>query len=199
MINRVLPYYLEDRSGHYTGTDFDEIYDRLFLRVARPTPAQALAAHYPGPDAALTLMIYDTGRRSASPRLSRPPPREPAAILEFGANGALGTISFVEARVSMPMAQYLRKTSMFAGSLSRKFTAANGEEYRWIHHAVKDHEWSCVDSRDYVVAHYSVKSSEKVAYNTSGNVLTIYEPFTHLAIEILATLTIMRHLAAEKY
>ena len=33
MINRVLPYYLEDRTGHYTGTDFDEIYDRLFLRV----------------------------------------------------------------------------------------------------------------------------------------------------------------------
>ena len=27
-------------------------------------------------------------------------------------------------------------------SLSRKFTAANGEEYRWIYHAVKDHEWS---------------------------------------------------------
>ena len=39
-----------------------------------------------------------------------------------------------------------------------------------------------MDSRDYVVAHYSVKPSEKLAYNTSGNVLTIYEPFTHLAI-----------------
>ncbi|KAI1790631.1 hypothetical protein LXA43DRAFT_476333 [Ganoderma leucocontextum] len=193
MINRVLPYYLEDRTGHYTGTDFDEIYDRLFLRIARPSPAQS--AHY----SETTLMIYDTGRRSASPRLSRPPPREPSIILEFAANGALGTIEFVESRMSMPMGQYLRKTSMFAGSLSRKFTAANGEEYRWIYHAVKDHEWSCVDSRDYVVAHYNLKPSEKQAYNTSGNVLTIYEPFTHLSIEILATLTIMRHLAAEKY
>ena len=110
MINRVLPYYLEDRTGHHPATDFDEIYDRLSLRVARPTPAQS--AHY-HPET--TLMLYDTGRRSASPRLSRPPPREPAAILEFGVNGALGTISFPEARVSMPMGQYLRKTSMFAG------------------------------------------------------------------------------------
>ncbi len=109
MINRVLPYCLEDRTGHYTGTDFDEIYDRLFLRIARPSPAQS--AHY----SEMTLMIYDTGRRSASPRLSRPPPREPAVILEFAANGALGTISFVKSRVSVSMGQYLRKTSMFAG------------------------------------------------------------------------------------
>ena len=109
MMSRALPYYLEDRTGHYTGTDFDEIYDRLFLRVARPSPAQA--AHF----AETTVMIYNTGRRSSSHRLSRPPPREPSAILEFGAHGALGTISFVESRVSMPMGQYLRKTSMFAG------------------------------------------------------------------------------------
>ena len=86
-------------------------------------------------------------------------------------------------------------------SLSRKFVGANGEEYRWIHRAVKDHEWSvrglpylrcrigadrycpqCVDSRDYVVAHYTLKPPEKPAYSTSGNMLTIYEPFTHLSI-----------------
>ena len=47
----------------------------------------------------------------------------------------------------------------------------------------------CVDSRDYVVAHYSLKPPEKPAYNTSGNILTIYEPFTHLALgELLNTL-----------
>ncbi len=40
----------------------------------------------------------------------------------------------------------------------------------------------CVDSRDYIVAHYSLKPPEKPAYNTSGNMLTIYEPFTHLAL-----------------
>ncbi|KAI0352462.1 hypothetical protein OH77DRAFT_1428489 [Trametes cingulata] len=192
MINRSLPYFLEDRTGHYTGSDFDEIYDRLFLRVARPPPHQA--AHF----AETTLMVYDTGRRSSSRRHSRPPPREPSVILEFGQNGTLGTISFVGSCVSMPMSQYLRKTSMFAGSLSRKFTGSNGEDYRWIYRGMQEHEWSCVDSRDYVVAHYTLKPPEKPAYNTSGNMLTIYEPFTHLSVEILASLTIMRYLAANK-
>ncbi len=110
MINKALPYYLEDRSGQYTGSDFDEIYDRLFLRVARPSSAQS--AHFP---AESTLMVYNTGRRSSSQRHSRPPQREPAVVLEFGPNGALGTVSFVQSGVSMPMGQYLRKTSMFAG------------------------------------------------------------------------------------
>ena len=109
MMNKVLPYYLEDRTGLYTGTDFDEVYDRLFLRVARPHPSQA--SHF----AESTLMVYNTGRRSSSQRHSRPPPREPAVILEFGPNGALGTVSFVDSGVSMPMGQYLCKTSMFAG------------------------------------------------------------------------------------
>ncbi|KAI0751844.1 hypothetical protein C8Q80DRAFT_1099033 [Daedaleopsis nitida] len=192
MINRALPYYLEDRTGQYTGSDFDELYDRLFLRVARPPPSQA--AHFPD----TTLMVYNTGRRSSSQRHSRPPQRDPAVILEFGPNGGLGTVSFVKAGMSMPMGQYLKKTSMFAGSLSRKFVASNGEEYRWLHRAVKDHEWSCVDSRDYVVAHYNLKPPEKPAYTASGNILTIYEPFGHLAVEILATLTIMRYLASGK-
>ncbi|KAI0637507.1 hypothetical protein C8Q77DRAFT_370766 [Trametes polyzona] len=196
MINRSLPYFFEDRTGHYHNSEFDEVYDRMFLRVARPPAHQA--AHF----ADTTLMVYDTGRRSPSnQRHSRPPAREPSVILEFGPNGALGTISFVGSSVSMPMGQYLRKTSLFAGSrsLSRKFTGSNGEEYRWIYRGVKEHEWSCVDSRDYVVAHYTLRPPEKPAYNTSGNMFTIYEPFTHMAVEILSSLTIMRHIAATKY
>ena len=40
----------------------------------------------------------------------------------------------------------------------------------------------CVDSHDYVVAHYNLRPPEKPAYNMSGNILTIYEPFTHLSL-----------------
>lgn len=40
----------------------------------------------------------------------------------------------------------------------------------------------CVDSRDYVVAQYTLKPPDKPAYNTSGNILTIDEPFVHLAL-----------------
>ena len=109
MINRVFPYYLEDRTGHHTGSDFDVMYDRLFLRVACPPPAE------PTPFAGTTLMVYNTGRRSLSQRHSRPPQREPDVVLEFGPNGALGTISFADSGASIPMGQYLKKTSMFAG------------------------------------------------------------------------------------
>ena len=108
MNSRPLPYYFEDRTGDYAGSDFDEAYDRLFLHVARPSPT------HPALDAETTLLIYDTGRRSSSrrPQHTR---AEPAAVLEFGAAGALGAISFVREGVSMPMGQYLRRTSMFAG------------------------------------------------------------------------------------
>ncbi|OSD01887.1 hypothetical protein PYCCODRAFT_1368435 [Trametes coccinea BRFM310] len=192
MLNRSLPYVLEDRTGHYAGSDFDEIYDRLFLHVSCPPPSRT--ADY----AETTLMIYDTGRRSSSRRQSRPALREPSVVLEFGPNGALGTVSFPRLAVSAPMSQYLRKTSMFSSSLSRKFTASNGEDYRWVYRGVKEHEWTCADSRDYVVAHYTLKPPDQPSYNTSGNILTIYEPWAHLATEILASLTIMRHLAANK-
>ena len=110
MINKALPYYLEDRSGSYTGSDFDDIYDRLFLRVARP-PGSPMD----GPPAA--LMIYNVGRRSSSPRDNRPIQREPTVVLEFGQNATLGRISFVGSSTTLPMNQYLKKTSLFGGSV----------------------------------------------------------------------------------
>ncbi|KAH9890399.1 hypothetical protein C8Q73DRAFT_667299 [Cubamyces lactineus] len=140
MLNRSLPYLLEDRTGHYAGSDFDEIYDRLFLHVSRSPPTIR-----EGDYTESTLVVYDTGRRSSSRRQSRPALREPSAIMELGANGALRTIPFPSSlATSMPMSQYLRKTSMFAGSLSRKFTASNGEDYRWIYQGVKEHEWTYI-------------------------------------------------------
>ncbi|EED83726.1 predicted protein [Postia placenta Mad-698-R] len=188
MINRTLPYFLEDRTGAYTGSDFDDIYDRLFLRVARPTTQS--------PSAGDTLMVYNVGRRSSAQRESRPPARAPSVVLEFGAGGTLGKISFAGSSVSMPMGQYLRKTSMFGGSLSRKFRGSDGEEYRWTYKGQEGQEWSCTDSRDYLVAHYNLKPPNKPVFGTSGNILTIYEAHARMSAEILASLTIMRHIAA---
>ena len=109
MIHRPLPYYLEDRTGDFQSSDFDEAYDRLFLRVARA----------PTGDDAPKLLVYDTGRRSSARRPLAPREAiEPAVVLEFGAGGALGSVTFTRAGVEMPMAQYLRRTSMFAGYVS---------------------------------------------------------------------------------
>ncbi|OBZ65416.1 hypothetical protein A0H81_14581 [Grifola frondosa] len=188
MLNRSLPYFLEDRTGLFTGSDFDDVYDRMFLRVARPSE--------PSSQRDDTLMVYNVGRRSSGQRDYRPSVREPSVVLQFGPNGALGTIAFKGSSVSMPMNQYVKKTSMFGGSLSRKFRASDGEEYKWTYRSVENHEWTCVDSRNYLVAHYDLKPAEKPVYGTSGNILTIYEAFANISIEILASLTIMRHIAA---
>ncbi|KAI0734854.1 hypothetical protein C8Q72DRAFT_328807 [Fomitopsis betulina] len=188
MINKVLPYYLEDRSGLYTGSDFDDIYDRLFLRVAPPPGSST-----DGPPAA--LMIYNVGRRSSSPRDNRPIQREPAVVLEFGQNATLGRISFVGTSTAVPMNQYLKKTSLFGGSLVRKFCASNGEEYKWTYKSNSDQAWSCTDSHDYIVAQYTLKPLNKPVFRTSGNMLTINEAHANLATEMLASLTIMRHIA----
>jgi hypothetical protein len=102
-----LPYILEDRSGIYNASDFDDIYDRLFLRIAE-------SSH----DAETSVsMIYDMGRRSSRRPDSRHFDRQPAVVLDFGANGKLGNVHFMQppAACSLPMYQYLRKTTIFGG------------------------------------------------------------------------------------
>jgi len=182
-----LPYTLEDRTG-LQNTDFDEIYDRIFLRVAR-LPQQSNS---------LVTMIYNTGQRSSRHRDSLPFRHSPSVTLDFGLDESLGNISFqhLNPRPTIPMSRYLRKTSLFGGSLSRKFMGSDGREYRWSHRSVPEQEWSCATAENYLVAHYDLKPPDVRAYGTSGNTLTIYEAFSHLTIELLASLTIMRHIAA---
>jgi len=178
---------MEDRFGLYNASDFDDIYDRLFLRVVQsPQHSQKSMS-----------MIYNMGRRSSRKHDSRHLDRQPAVVLEFGANGTLGNIHYMNppAALSLTMHQYLRKTTIFGGSLSRRFTGSDGEDYRWSYRSVDGQEWSCVNSESHLVAHYALKPLGVPAYHVSGNMLTIHEPFSHLAIEILASLTIMRHIA----
>jgi hypothetical protein len=100
-------YFFEDRTGVLTGSDFDEVYDRAFLRISS-TPQRTRNAG---------LMVYDMGQRSTSlgDRDRRHFYREPAIVLDFGPRGALGTIRFTKGSVSIPMHQYLRKVSLFSG------------------------------------------------------------------------------------
>jgi hypothetical protein len=100
-------YFFEDRTGVLTGSDFDEVYDRAFLRITS-TPQRTRTSG---------LMIYDMGQRSTSlgDRDGRHFYREPAIVLEFGPKGTLGTVHFTKDLVSIPMHQYLRKVSLFSG------------------------------------------------------------------------------------
>jgi len=181
-----LPYAFEDRTGLLTASDFDEIYDRSYFHIAQ-SPQQREGT---------VLMIYNMHRRATRHRDLLPLQEEPSVIMEFGAKNALGVITFLQppATLSVPMNRYLRKINLFGSSLSRKFMASDGQEYKWLYRSIQGQEWSCMTSNDYLVAHYILKPPDVRAYGVSGNILTIHEASAHLAIEFLASLTIMRHI-----
>ncbi|KAH7903394.1 hypothetical protein BJ138DRAFT_154195 [Hygrophoropsis aurantiaca] len=187
-----IPYVLEDRTGVMAMSDFDDIYDRLFLRVT-PHPHLSNANNN-------VWAIYNMERRSSRHSDTRHLDRHPSVILEFGTGpgGGLGTVHFVRppaASLSIPMARYLRKTALFGGSLYRKFTGSDGQEYRWLYKSIEGHEWTCLTDDNSLVAYYSLRLPSVPAYNVSGNTLTITEAFAHLSIDLIASLTIMRYIA----
>lgn len=186
-----MPYTFEDRTGHVVGSDYDDIYDRMFIRVV-PHP------HTPTRNKNV-LAIYSMGRRSTRHGDTRHLERQPSVILEFaeGAAGGLGNINFFyppAPSMTIPMSRYLRKTAFFGGSLSRKFRASDGRDYRWEHRNADGHEWSCISEENYLVAHYDLRQPHMPAYGVSGNTLTVHESFCHLSIDIMASLLIMRYI-----
>ncbi|KAH7888275.1 hypothetical protein F5I97DRAFT_978443 [Phlebopus sp. FC_14] len=192
MMRRVqIPFTFEDRTGQLHGSDYDDIYDRMFLRVT-PYPHSTTGNSN-------ALAIYIMGRRSSRRADTRHLERRPSVVLEFaGPSLGLGTIHFVQppaSSLSIPMNNYLKKTGLFGSSLSRKFRASDGREYRWQHKTADGHEWSCLSEDGHVVAHYDLRPPGVPAYSVSGNTLTIYEAFSNLCIDIFASLTIMRYIA----
>ncbi|KAK0191723.1 hypothetical protein F5146DRAFT_929354, partial [Armillaria mellea] len=158
--------------GPTPGSDYDDIYDRLFFRVAR-SPAQT------------ATMIYNMHRRASRHRDSLPFTQDPIVVLDFLHDESLGTVSFIRptGRISQAMSKYLRKTSLFGSSLSRKFAGSDGREYRWSYHSVDGQEWTCTTgAENYLVAHYDLKKPDVRVYGVSGHTLTIYEAFIHMAI-----------------
>lgn len=107
-----MPYMFEDRTGRVTGSDYDDIYDRMFIRVI-PHPRSPARSDN-------VLAIYNMGRRSTRHGDTRHLERQPLVVLEFaeGAAGGLGNISFFyppAPSMTMPMNRYLRKTTFFGG------------------------------------------------------------------------------------
>ncbi|KII89241.1 hypothetical protein PLICRDRAFT_175456 [Plicaturopsis crispa FD-325 SS-3] len=180
------PYVLEDKTGSFANSDWDEIYDRIFLRVSR-SPQVTDRPLY---------MIHDMGRRSSRVGDARHLTRSPSVIMDFTPNETIGIVHFIQQSrtVSLPIHRYLRKTSMFGSSLSRKFQASDGREYRWCRKITEGQEWSCISADNHNIAHYDFKPPHVPAFGSSGNMLTIQEPFKYLTVELLASLTMMRHI-----
>jgi hypothetical protein len=120
-----MPYILEDTTGRLTGSEFIDIHERLHFTIRR-TAHDSCHTSY---------MIYNTSPavfQSAIPR--------PLVALDFGANNALGTISF--ASLPIPMRKYLTKHVMgryvhdfpfffLAQSSSPQFKGAAISRLRW--------------------------------------------------------------------
>lgn len=102
MYRQPLPLTLEDRTGQLTNSDFDDMYDRLFLHVARqPGKTQT--------------KIYEMNIRASRHRSKQPLNRDPIIVLDFMPDESLGTVTFFKQpfQGSMPMSRYLKKTSFF--------------------------------------------------------------------------------------
>lgn len=91
MTNYGMPYFLEDKSGRLTGSEFVDLHDRMHLSY-RCTARDATHTAY---------MIYDMKSHGAS---------RPLVALDFGPNNQLGTISFGPTS-SAEMKKYLTKVS----------------------------------------------------------------------------------------
>ncbi|KAL0060089.1 hypothetical protein AAF712_013133 [Marasmius tenuissimus] len=92
-----MPYFLEDKTGRLSGTEYVDIHDRLHY-VYRCTARSTSHSTY---------MIF-----SASS------PSEPLMALNFGPKNALGSVSF-SSQACYPMNQYLAKVSTPSGRYER--------------------------------------------------------------------------------
>lgn len=93
-----MPYLLEDTTGNITDSNFVDIYQRMSFSI-RCTMRNADRSAY---------MIYDAS--SASSRAGRGGLMVPVACLDFGANGALGTVKIHQGE-NIEMDRYLSKVS----------------------------------------------------------------------------------------
>ena len=96
-----IPFILEDKTGDNACSDFDEIYDRMFLRTKSMS----------GPGGrGFTTYIYDEGRRSSTLGSFY---GKPLVVLDFVADNGLGQVTFVELSSSMSMDNWMMGTSFF--------------------------------------------------------------------------------------
>ncbi|KAI9508596.1 hypothetical protein F5148DRAFT_979547 [Russula earlei] len=188
MVKTGLPFMLEDKSGSLSGSDFVDLYDRMFLRV-RCTR---------GPDGASRYRVYDMFAWHDIP----------VATLEYGAAGTLGNITIIGPGAlsrTQPMAAFLVEVG---GARHRKFIASDGQEYSWSWrtNTHEDLEWSCTNANGHTVAWYVLKIPGEQYEDSSGCMFGVEEPYPHLAtgqlmsemVDFLATLLIMRHIATRE-
>ncbi|KAH7333574.1 hypothetical protein B0J17DRAFT_675898 [Rhizoctonia solani] len=180
-------FYLIDETGSLTNTQFRDVEDRLTVR---------LDCTMHRPERAVVMLTVSGGTQS---HLVSAPGRPdfhgtiaPDAVLDYGAKGiALGSIQY--GQNTMPMDKYLKRSSMTSGS--RKFIGSDGMEYKW--QSTGDGcDWSLTNAAGYHVADYT--RSDVLIPGRRTSCLNICGSWIHISVEIIASLTIMRHIAQHR-
>lgn len=94
-----LPYFLEDKTGRLSGSEFVDLHDRMKL-VYRSKERSSTNSIYEIYD--ITAGTYDAFHT-------------PVIILTFGTNNALGTITFSTDGTERQMERYLSQVNAIAG------------------------------------------------------------------------------------
>jgi len=167
-----LPYIFEDKAGDFRGPEFHELHERMRLCIRPVRSGDAQAAY-----------VLSSTRQGTD-----------HICLAFGPNNALGTICIGQNGVHVQMDKYLSKPS--TSSTARQFRACDGQVYTWSCKSVTGNEWTCLNANNYIVSSYSLKPPKEPPYHSSsGALFAIDENYPHIAVELLATLTIMRHIS----
>lgn len=175
-----LPLMFSDRTGSPFSSEFTELYDRMSLCVRRTRRDR---------DGATQYAIYD---------FFVTPFEAPIATLDYGAGGALGTVTFIGSGSSARTHEMSSFLTVVGGPRHRKFTASDAKEYTWGWRTnTQDslEEWTCVNSDGDSVAWYALCVPGEVYESSSGCTFGVEELYSHLAVEFLATLLIMRYIA----
>jgi hypothetical protein len=166
-----LPLWLQDDTGDMTDTVFSEFYDRVTLSLHQSINR---------PDHSAIVLALNRHNL--------------AAVMDFGPKHSLGNITFPPAS-AIPMDDFLRPTRKAGSSLSRHFAASDGQQYFWDYRQDRT-EWICTNKQGYIIASYSITDLEDGSPSAAS--LYVTETSCHLVVELIASLTVMRHIAHYK-
>lgn len=100
-----IPFLLEDRTGNIISTEFDDLYDRMFLGISNTTDPAARSR------GAATIKIFELGSKTSTRATFSPNfGRDPTIVLDFGPGGTPGSVLFARQSISMPIGSWVRKT-----------------------------------------------------------------------------------------
>ncbi|KAG8935611.1 hypothetical protein FRC02_007322 [Tulasnella sp. 418] len=176
-----LPLFLEDATGIITRTEFSDLYDRIHISIAPSSSSTARVA------------IRSSARSCADCIIDLPQRIDSKSA----------SITFAGSQ-TIPIENYLKRVrGAPAYSPARKFVASDSQSYTWAQSPSASPDpctstWTCKNEvTGQVIADYSFNDAT-ITGSKCAAILTVEEGWNCLLVELLATLTIVRHIAKNK-